>query len=994
MRLSSDGAASPQGENVPGLTFNVLGVLEVRGHGRLVPLAAAKQRMILAVLLSRRGEVVSSGSLALALWPHAQLADVRGGLQGHVSRLRLTLARGLADTGPAVTVETVGSGYRVQADVLTLDSARFEHLVGNAADLAMQGDWSAASANLDAALALWRGPAFGDLADVEPIRLEAQRLDALREVAVEDRFAALLNLGHHHALIGELRMAVDEHPFREGLWTLLMRALYLGGRQTEALRAAAELRRRLADEAGLEPGAEIARLEQDILRHAPELQPTAGTAGTAGRVQAHSRGQRPAPGVAARTEGIPAGRSSFVGREAELASLVRLLSTTPLVTVTGPPGVGKTRLATELGRLLDQTVGDVEEVRFVALAPLADSGAVDDFIATSLNLAARVSPRDAIVDAIGQRSVVLILDNAEHLVEAVADLVETLLDRCQHLRLLVTSRQPLGPVGEQVIPLQPLPPGPSATLFRDRALAVDPRAVLAEEVVARICRRLDGIPLAIELAAARARSLSLPELADRLEASFGLLTAIARPVPERHRTMQAAIDWSYQLLPASQRLLFDRLSVFAGGFTLDAAEAVAGFDPLRPEEVIDQVDQLVARSLVGVDATGVITRYGMLQPIRELAADRLAAAAQDKLLAGRHARYFTGFAERHGGHELDDAHPLITVVTGELDNVRLAFQTVVSRGDADLALRLSTALHGLWWHIGLAEVGTWVAAAADLNGAEGHQLYRVAHGQAALAAAFRIDVPAWEHHCALAADTWWEAYARCWWPTSYADHLANSRRLVALTVGDHPKVRVLALGMLVMSSIANDVPHQAVLDELAGLAGIRFGAIMLAMVSARQALAAGDTRAALTGMEEMIKATENLPFRTFLWHNARVQALLWRYEAEPAAGLAGARSYLVEARRTGSLTWVQCALARIAAILERAGRGEAAAALAAFTREPAGGAILLEGDPAEDVMARALATPTLTPALARGQRLGFDDAIQLALDELTICQGEVGPEAN
>jgi predicted ATPase len=864
---------------------------------------------------------------------------------------------------------------------------------------------------LEEALSLWRGDAFAEFGGDWWAQGESARLEELRLHAREAHAEALLGLGRSEAAVSEARSVTAEHPSRERAWRTLVVGLHRCGRQGDALRAAGDYRAWLRDESGLDPSKDFAALEHDVAVDAPHLRNRTITVSPPDPAVSAPTLQAPAPresgassggdggddvrayaGQPARggLVGVPGYLTSFVGREREVATLAETLTTARLVTLTGPPGVGKTRLAAELATRMSE-LGD--GVWFVELASVRDPDRLDDVVASGLGIAAGPSRRDGILDAIGQRDVLLVLDNAEHMLDAVGGLVIGLAARCRSLRIVVTSREPVGIDGEWVWPVRSLLAQEAAVLFVDRARAANPIIPFSDEIVEGICRRLEGIPLAVELAAARVRSLALGEIHDRLEERFDLLTAGHRGGRlDRHRTMRAAIDWSYQLLDPDERTLFDRLSVFAGGFTLTAAESVCGFAPIDVPKIIQVIHQLTAKSVIVAEISESTSRYRLLESLREFAAEHL--GAETAIVADRHATYYTTFAEAHGGFMFDQDEREVDRVIGELDNFRLAVSSACANAKADLALRLTTSLFHLWLTFSLAEVGDWVGAAADLDESRDHPLGPTAHGQAALAAAFRIDVPSWRHHLSLAEETWWEPMARCWLSTSRDEHLTNSRRAVALAAGEHPRARALADAMYAFIAVDMGEPHQEVLERMRAFAleAPKCGEISLALIESSIALKRGDTAGALAALDAVIAVAERSSRRPFgfHWHLASVPRLLWRFDEDPAAGLVEARAYLLEARKNGSRTWVQCALARIAVMLARIGRLEPAAMLAWFTRDPPGAAVLVDGDPAEELINEAIGSEWLAAGKQRGIGLSFDDALQLGLDQLADAVEKIG----
>ncbi|MFG1975675.1 BTAD domain-containing putative transcriptional regulator [Nonomuraea fuscirosea] len=604
------------------LRFEVLGPLRVvTDDGSPVRVAEPKVRALLADLLAHGGGPVPADRLIDDLWGARPGRNPTGTLQARVSQLRRSLG------GPG-TVVLGPAGYRLAA--ADSDAARFAALVAR-----RSGDPAARAAELEEALALWRGTAYAEFADEGFARAEAARLEELRLTALEEQAELRLTLGEPVDL-GDL---VARHPLRERLVAAHMTALYRSGRQSEALAAYGELRGRLGEELGLDPSPRLAALHQAILRQEPGL------------------------GGAPRTN-LPAPLTELIGREADVAAVGSLLTTSRLVTLTGPGGVGKTRLAlaaaatapapadgvwlVELSGAADpaEALAAVLGVRDDAVAPLADvrGGHGDAVASLGRRGDATLSPRaggdvagamvERLAGVLAGKRVLVVLDNCEHLVEAVAGLVSRLLRAAPGLRVLATGQEPLGVTGERVRVVEPLPEADAVRLFTARA------DVPADETVAAVCRRLDGVPLALELAATRVRALGVRELAARLDDRFRLLNAGMRDAPARQRTLRAMIDWSWELLGDAERVVLRRLAVHADGCTLEAAEEVCAEPGV---DVLDTLARLVDRSLV-VRVEG--PRYRLLESVAAYCVERLREAGEHDRIRERHARYYTALAAR------------------------------------------------------------------------------------------------------------------------------------------------------------------------------------------------------------------------------------------------------------------------------------------------------------------------------------------------------------
>jgi predicted ATPase/DNA-binding SARP family transcriptional activator len=670
------------------LEFGILGPLEVRLGGTLVHVGGPRQRALLALLLCYANRVVSRDELIEELLGDQPRESVERMLRVQISRLRQVLGGG--DGPPRLVARPPGYLLRVQDGELDLQV--YEQRVAAGRRALEQGDPGAAAALLGAAQALWRGRPLADL-EFEPFaRFEIQRLQELRLLTAEDRIEAELALGHHGALCPELGQLVAEHPLRERFRRQLMLALYRSGRQADALAVFHDIRRMLDAELGIEPGEELRRLERAVLRQE--------VLGAAPRRARHN---------------LPVRLTSFVGRERELAALEGLLSEARMVTLTGVGGAGKTRLAVEFAAAAVERFGD--GVWLADLAGIADAELVPSVVMEALGVrqSGEVAVLEALCDRLRSVELLLVLDNCEHLLGACADLAVTLLGSCPGVRVLATSREPLGVPGEAVHPVPPLavpaePAGEHAIaasaavrLFVDRgtSAAAGPGGLAAPvEVVARICRELDGLPLAIELAAARTSVLSAEEIEAHLADKFRFL-GWRRPVADpRHQTLKAAIGWSYDLLSEEERRVFCELSAFAGGFTLAAVAAVCcGGDQAS---ALDLVDQLAAKSLLIAEPAAGGTRYRLLETIRQYAAGCLSEAGQAGPVRRRHAEAFLQLAEE----ERD-----LAVLAREQDNFRASLDFTLS-GGSPAGVRLARALGGFWLARGLfSEAQGWLERA-------------------------------------------------------------------------------------------------------------------------------------------------------------------------------------------------------------------------------------------------------------------------------------------
>jgi predicted ATPase/DNA-binding SARP family transcriptional activator len=689
----------------------MLGSFEVRtDDGVLADVPGARLRGLLIALALEPGHVVPKATLVDWIWGERPPSDAANALQRLVSRLRKAL--------PEVLVEGLTDGYRLTVEPDAVDAVRFERLVGQA-----RIDEDPRRVRLlREALALWRGAAMQDvgLQDSAAFDAAVTRLERLRLSAMEDRFDAEISRGHGVELVAELTDLVAAHPVRERLVAALMRALVAAGRNTDALFVYQRTREALADALGVDPSPELSALHVALLR------------GELGRREEN------------RKTNLRAELTSFVGREADVTAVRELITEHRLTTLIGPGGSGKTRLATETGHTL---LGDLPDgawlVELASIGAVKGGGKAGEDVARSTLAALGLRdallggvpdavPMDRLIAAIRERETLLILDNCEHVIEQVAAFAHRLLGECQRLRILATSREPLGITGEALWLVEPLDlPERDASpeeiessravqLLRDRASAVrkdlgtDARSLSS---MARVCRSLDGMPLAIELAAARLRTMSLDQLANRLDDRFRLLTGGSRTALPQHRTLRAVVDWSWELLTDAERSVLRRLSVFSGGANLDAAGQVCGDDSVERGEVLELLTALTEKSLLQADRDGA-PRYRMLDTIKEYAGHRLAETEESDLARHAHLAYFTGLAETADPH-LRRAEQLVWLATleAEHDNIAVALRGALAAGEAHGAMRLAAAAGWYWWLGGhKAEGIELITAAANTPG--------------------------------------------------------------------------------------------------------------------------------------------------------------------------------------------------------------------------------------------------------------------------------------
>jgi predicted ATPase/DNA-binding SARP family transcriptional activator len=697
------------------------GEFEAVEEGVPVPVRGVKQRTVLALLALDRGKPVSADRLIDALWGDGQVANPVNALQAQIGQLRRILG--------ATAIVTSDAGYALDIGPDDVDAARFEQLVAKGRRLLEDGEMALASTTLGEALRLRRGEPLTEFAYAGFADAERAHLAELTLVAIETRVEADLVLGRHGELVGELEALCREHPLRERLWELLMLALYRAGRQAEALRAYTEVRERLVGELGIDPGSALRELEARILTQDPSL----AAAGPAGLEAV------PTPMA---TGNLRERLSSFVGRNAELEKLCETVRSSRLVTLIGPGGVGKTRLAVEAAATLREEHRD--GAWLVEFASVTEPEGIGPAVAGVLGAAAagligplsQDSTVELIVRYLAGRSPLIVLDNCEHVIDQTAALAETLVGTVPGLRLIATSREPLGVPGEMLVPVGPLALPAAVELFVDRARAVRPGFTAdgyTRPVINDICRRLDGLPLAVELAAARLRSLTLATLAERLDDRFRLLTVGARTALPRQQTLRAVVDWSYDLLFEDERRLFARLSVFAGGCDLDAAEAICADDHVPAGEILDVLSRLVDKSLVAAPHAGRDTRFTQLQTLWEYGRDRLNESGEADAMCARHGAYYRQLAEEaHEGLRGATGPMWRERLTSELGNLRAALDWFVARGDADAALSLTSGMAWLWCiNSDFAEGARWLGDALDVTGSSRPELAataQVLHG--------------------------------------------------------------------------------------------------------------------------------------------------------------------------------------------------------------------------------------------------------------------------
>ncbi|HTJ33328.1 MAG TPA: BTAD domain-containing putative transcriptional regulator [Dactylosporangium sp.] len=701
------------------MQVGLLGPLTVDIDGRPVEVGGARLRTLLVRLALEPGRFVPLDQLVEALWPESAPAagsrasgsgrpggpapaDPANAVQSLVSRLRKAL-------GGHPALESGARGYRLDIEPGDVDACRFERLVAEGRRALRADDPQEAARLLRQALDLWRGPALTDIAEQDAIvaRWDELRLSATEDLIEASGFAAETRAG----AVADLQELIVANPLRERLVALLIRALHADGRQAEALAAFEECRLRLADELGADPSPELRDAHVAVLR-AGARSPRSGN--------------------------LRAPLTSFVGRDDDIERLATQVADSRLVTLVGPGGAGKTRLATTVAATAGRQLTD--GAWLVELAPVAEAAEVPAAVLrtlTSGGIAQLETPRhprrgdvlDQLTETLTLTGVLLVLDNCEHVVDAAANLSEELLGRCPKLRILATSREPLGILGETLFPVGPLqlpdpvpvpaaprpahhaaPPGghepatadvvaracasPAVELLRDRAAAVRPGFMVTDDNVAavvEICRRLDGLPLAIELAAARLRSFTPEQVAARLGDRFRLLTGGSRTALPRHRTLHAVVAWSWDLLGLQEREFAEALAVFPGTFDADAAAAVSG-----AADAETLLDTLVDRSLLQV-VGGSRVRYRMLETIREFALEELGRRGGVGPARAAHAAHFLALMEEAEPHLRTWAQlEWLDRLRPEQDNIYAAVSHVCDVGDGLSAFRFGAA-NGWFW---------------------------------------------------------------------------------------------------------------------------------------------------------------------------------------------------------------------------------------------------------------------------------------------------------
>lgn len=692
--------------------FRLLGDVEARSDGQRLDIGPTRQRCVLVALLVDVNRPVPADQLIDRVWADDLPHRARNALAGYLSRLRRVIT-----CGDDAEIAREPGGYVLKVDPGSVDLHHFRQLVSAARAVAEPVE---ADRLFGEALEQWRGDPFATL-DSPWLNEVRTALEAERLSVVLDRNDAGLRAGRHGELLPQIAAAAQDHPLDERLAGQLMLAQYRCGRQADALDTFRVMRERLVEELGADPSSALRQVHQQILDGDPGY--TVAVADTPVRARVTTRPRA----------GMPRRPTSFIGREDDVVRVDVALGEGPLVTLTGVGGVGKTRLALEAAGRAQERFGD--GAWLCELAPLEEGSAVNHAVAAALRLQQQqgLDIDATVIEYLRTRELLLVVDNCEHVLDAAAKLIDQIVRQCPHVVVLATSREAIGVQGERILPVPPLAVEDATRLFADRARAGRPDFDLAHEpvgAVAEICRRLDGLPLAIELAAARMRVMSSLEVARRLD-KLRLLSGGTRDAMPRQQSLAATIDWSYRLLTTSEQQLFMRLSVFAGGFDLDAAHGVCGAEKDTDDDTLELLTGLVDKSMVTMRSGTGASRYGVLETLRAYGRDRLRENGIYEVCATRHARYYTELAQRAaaGMHSADE-QAWVERMLPDYDNMRVAFEHAIADSDVDTALSLVTSLpEFVHLRIGYESSG-WAERLVELAD-PGHPLYAAVVGFAA-----------------------------------------------------------------------------------------------------------------------------------------------------------------------------------------------------------------------------------------------------------------------
>lgn len=729
-------------------SFGILGPVHAMAGERRLPIGGPRQVKLLAVFLLRPNLAVSTDELIDTVWGSARTGAANR-LQMAITRLRKALEPLNGDAAPRI--RAVGGGYVLTVAPGELDAEVFRTRLTNAREAHAAGELQHASDLLSSALLLWRGPPLADVAFEDFAQAEIRHLEELHLEALEARAEVGLDLGHHHQLIAELEALLTRHPTRERLAAQLMLALYRCGRQSDALGIYQRTRERLAEELGIGPGPALQELQATVLAQSPTLVRPTGQSSPAPLDHASFTDLVARKPLVARP---PSPSTPTVGREHEIRAVGELLTREDvrLVTILGTGGVGKTRVAVEAARSLARSFRD--GTCWVELAGVTSPSDVASSVARALAISSLPSEdsRDALCRYLVNKRLLLVVDNFEQVLEA-ATLISELLAEASRLTVLATSREALDLAAEHRFALRPLPvpqisdevslaeveSSEASELFIAAARRRDAQFTLTPETapaVAKISRLLDGLPLALELAAARTGTFGVDELSAQLEEAAVDLAGGPRDAPSRHKTLRETIDWSYRLLDQAQASTFARFGVFAGGASLDAAMAVTCCDAGR-------LEALVAKSLIeSRKRPDASARFVMLEMIREYALEVLSASSQGEEARRRHLEHYLRVAERTVQHiSTHRESAAMATIDSELDNLEAALRWALEH-EPRTALRLAGALGDYWWVRGTRDGLTWIDAAI---GAAGEAAPASDRARAQLARAYQFQLRRRDH---------------------------------------------------------------------------------------------------------------------------------------------------------------------------------------------------------------------------------------------------------
>ncbi len=962
------------------MRFEVIGGLRMSCDDEAIPPGEPQQQKLLALLLASPNQAVSTERLIDEIWRDQPPPSARHLIHVYVARLRDVL-------DDRDRIAHAGSGYVLRVDQDEVDALEFSTDIEQARDLRLQNPSSAARL-LHSATGLWRGHPFGELAHECPmLGSAAQHLEELYLGATEELTAIELELGRHAELIGRLEQLTAEHPYRERFWELRMLALYRCDRQAEALLAYQDLRRALGSDLGIEPGPDAEQLERRILLHDPELQ-----------------WEPPPP-----PSNLPTPLSSFVGRRWEVAEVAKLLDTSRLVTLTGTGGIGKTRLAIEVAD--DIALRFPDGIWWVDLALLRDPELVPAALAETLGVSTQPHTPlvDSIVRALVRRAALILIDNCEHLAAAVAELVGEVLRGTRHARVLATSRSPLHVPGEvrwRVPPLSmPLETtndpasvqlSDAVRLFVERGAAIDATFRLDArnvDAVVDVCGRLDGLPLAIEMAAGRLGVLSPAQIAEALSDRFALLTRA--DADSRHETLQAALDWSYDLLDPEDQHLFACFSVFAGSFDLQAAEAVSGRGHFP---TVNAIASLVDASMVTTVGTRTETvHYRLLETLREYGLRRLGADVTEQATREAHAEYFLGLAEQaRAAIGTADFARWAERLRAEYPDLRQALGWSLAHQPRARTLALALTLFHLWFRKGDGrEAGYW--GRRMLDGAEGEpaHLRAGAHFVAAFSANILGDPEVAQTNVDAALRLFRESDDR----SGLATALFGSCN-VALMTGDLERASALAEEALAVSDDIGDGWNRAGSLAILSFVHLVAGSLDEARRCAEQAASLYHELGDVAGQVVMcplgvilmrqgdLDAAESFAHQSAAvasgtaWEGAALvgiaEVLLARGDVVGAEPMA--RRGMIRSLDAGVEMWFRRALHSLAQVQARCGAAELAAQLLGASRRNAYG---FEVDPAvteliEERCRADLDEQAFQRAVERGYDMNHEQVLELA----------------